>query len=116
MGGHDNHGHQEAHTPKGIQESDEEIVAKIRSIELIKHNPQAFHRDIFDLGSNVQLLGGGYWLASAGTGALFSYWYYAQKLRVNPTTYYVRTLHTFWRLVLGATVGGYIGYLKFGDR
>lgn len=39
MGGHDNHGHHEVHTPKGIQESDEEIVAKIRSIELIKHNP-----------------------------------------------------------------------------
>ena len=89
---------------------------KIRPIELIKHNPNMFHMWIYDPTNIWNTLGGVKYAATAGAGAGFSYWYYMQKLRHNPQTYYVRVFNTYWRLGLGFVVGSVIGYLKFGDR
>lgn len=79
MGGHDNHGHNgdHHHASKRIQESDQEIVSKIRPIELIKHNPNLFHVNVFDLAAVEDLMGGTSWFLSGTAGAAFSYWYYA---------------------------------------
>lgn len=71
---------------------------------------------MFDLGAGLQILGGASWLASAGVGGFFGYWYYGQKLKHNPATFYVRIILGFSRIFLGATIGGTVGYLKFGDR
>jgi hypothetical protein len=47
--GHDNHGAHAEHTnPHAVQETDKELPLRIRSIELIKHNPNLFHVGLFD--------------------------------------------------------------------
>ena len=48
MGGQ---GHHDAHegNPHNIKETDDEIKSKIRSIDLIKHNPNHFHLNPFEL-------------------------------------------------------------------
>ncbi len=69
-----------------------------------------------DLGSAFTILGGASWLASATAGGLFGYWYYMQKLRHSPATFYPKIMLTFSRVVLGTAVGGWVGYMKFGDR
>jgi hypothetical protein len=113
--GHDNHGHQKTN-PHAIQETDSELKQRIRSIELIKHNPNLFHVSLSDVGTGYQILGGTSWLVSTLGGAGFGYWYYAQKVRLNPSTFYANIILSFSRMVLGAAVGGWVGYMKFGDR
>lgn len=115
MGGHGHDEHQRTN-PNAIQESDDQMPLKIREIELIKHNPNMFHASPFNLGTTYQILGGFSWLASATAGGLFGYWYYNQKLRSQPATFYVKILLSFSRVALGVAVGGWIGYMKFGDR
>lgn len=115
--GHDHHGSHGAHTnPHATQEADNELSLRIRPIELIKHNPNLFHVGFFDLNNGFQILGGTGWLASTFTGAAFGYWYYAQKCKLNPATFYAGILLSFSRMFLGAAVGGWVGYMKFGDR
>lgn len=75
-----------------------------------------FHVSISDLNSGYQILGGHSWAATTGFGGLFGYWYYLQKLKHSPATFYTRILLTFSRVALGTAVGGWIGYMKFGDR
>lgn len=117
MGGHGHDDHHHVHTnPHAIQESDEQMPLKIREIDLIKHNPNMFHVSLFDVGQAYSILGGASWLASTATGGLFGYWYYSQKLRHTPATFYTRILLTFSRVALGSLVGGWVGYMKFGDR
>jgi len=116
MGGH---GHEESHqqtNPNAIQESDEQMPLKIREIDLVKYNPNMFHVGIFDVSKGLNILGGASWLLSTAAGGLFGYWYFTMKLKHNPTTFYTGILLTASRVALGATVGGAIGYMKFGDR
>ena len=114
--GHDNHGHESHTNPHAVQEADHELPARIRSIELIKHNPNIFHVDLFDFGKGVEIAGGNGFLLSTFAGAAFGYWYYAQRTRLNPATFYTGIALSFSRIFLGALVGGAVGYLKFGDR
>lgn len=116
MGGHGHNDNTLRVNPNAIQESDDQMPLKIREIELIKHNPNMFHVSLFDLGQAYQILGGASWLASATAGGLFGYWYYSQKLRSQPATFYTKILLSFSRIALGVFVGGWIGYMKFGDR
>lgn len=92
------------------------MAQKIRPIELIKHNPNNFHLEFFSPHSWWTVLGGANWAASATAGSLFGYWYYNQKLAIHPATYYVKNMIRFSRMSLGFAVGGFIGYLRFGDR
>lgn len=116
-GSHDDHGHHgEHHNPNAIQEADDQLPLRVRSIELIKHNPNLFHLDPFNPKNAFEILGGVPWAASTAIGATFGYWYYSQKSRSLPPTFYPRILLTFTRIVLGSFVGGYFGYTKFGDR
>jgi hypothetical protein len=115
--GHDHHGAHAEHTnPHAVQEADSEPPSRIRSIELIKHNPNLFHVGLFDFGSGLEIAGGSGFLASVGAGAGFGWWYYAQRTRLNPATFYAHIALSFSRIFLGAVVGGTVGYLKFGDR
>lgn len=114
--GHDHHDHGHVKTNShAIPEGDGELPLRIRSIELIKHNPNLFHVPLFD-SQGYEILGGAGWLTGTVAGAAFGYWYYAQKTRLNPTSFYAGTMLAFSRIFLGAVVGGWIGYLKFGDR
>lgn len=99
-----------------IQETDAELTQRIRSVELIKHMPNLFYVSHTDANAVFQILGGTSWLATTLTGAAFGYWYYAQRVRINPTNFYSAIMLTWPRVFLGAAIGGYIGYLKFGDR
>lgn len=89
-----------------IQESDLEITKRIRSIELIKHKPNLFHVPFNDAGQVLEILGGNAWLAATISGAVFGYWYYAQRVRVNPTNFYSAIMLTWPRVFLGAAIGG----------
>ena len=116
---HDSHSHSHGHmqtNSHAVQETDTELTHRIRSIELIKHNPNTFHVDLYNLGEGYKILGGAGWSASTLAGAAFGYWYYAQRTRVNPATFYTGIALSFSRVFLGAAVGGSLGYLKFGDR
>jgi hypothetical protein len=117
MGGHGHHDHNQAHgNPNNIKESDDEIVSKIREIELIKHNPNLFWLWVYNPVNIYNILGGYKWAASASIGGLAGWWYFAQKLRHNPLDFYTRILLRSSRIGLGAVIGGFIGYLKFGER
>jgi hypothetical protein len=89
---------------------------KIRLIELIKHNPNHFHIPLSNVGAAYEILGGVSWLVSAGAGGLFGYWYFNQKLKHTPATFYAKIMLSFSRIFLGTVFGGWVGYMKFGDR
>jgi hypothetical protein len=113
--GHDAH-HNEHVNAHATPEADADLPLRIRSIEFIKHNPNLFHVPLSNVGTAYEILGGTGWLGSTIAGASFGYWYYAQKVRLNPATFYAGIMLTFSRLFLGAVVGGTVGYLRFGDR
>ena len=116
MGGH---GHTDDHhqgNDKNMSETDEDMPFKIRPIDLIKYNPNLFHMWIYDPSNIINTLGGIKFELSALSGGVFGYWYYSQKLKSSPATYYARIFHTTSRVGLGLLVGGFIGYMKFGDR
>lgn len=110
--GHDNHGQT---NPNAIQESDSNMPLKIREINLIKFNPNMFHRPLF-CPKNLEILGGVDTLATTAIGGAFGYWYYAQKVKHTPATFYAHIMLSFARVALGAAVGAWIGYMRFGDR
>ena len=111
-GGH----HYQPVNENNLQESDEQIVSKIRPIELIKHNPNLFHKNPFDVSNVLEIVGGVKSLTFGAVGSYGFYWYYAQKLAYTPHNYYVRNFIGAQRVVLGFVLGTYLGYLKFGDR
>ena len=44
--------------PENIKEADAELSSRIRPIEFIKHNPQLFHMNFFDVSQQYEILGG----------------------------------------------------------
>ena len=115
--GHDSHDHgHEKTNPHAIQEADNQLPFRVRSIDLIKHNPNIFHVGLGDLNTGLEILGGNGFLASAFAGASFGWWYFGTKARLNPVSFYANIMLSFSRVFLGAVVGGSIGYLRFGDR
>ena len=108
------HGTHTTPNMNNMQETDEQMQGKIQSIELIKYNPQMFHKDVFDPATACGLLGGAPTLATSALGGLLSYGYFASQAR----TYNMYTLvkHGQARFFLGAVLGLAFGYQKFGDR
>ena len=49
--GHDDHPHGQHTNLNAIQEADEQLPLRIREIEFIKHNPNLFHAELFDVKS-----------------------------------------------------------------
>lgn len=113
MGGH-GHGPHVARNESNMKESDEQMLGKIQSAELVKFNPNHFHMEFFDAANMYAILGGAPSLACAGVGALASYSYYmAGGARTN---FYAHNMTGAGRLLLGCTLGLAFGYVKFGDR
>ena len=111
MGGHSIHGN-----PANIQEDDSTISHKIRNIELVKHNPQAFYLNFFDFNNHFEIAGGAKTAAFALVGGWLSLTYFLGGRRTKPYNFYVNLHQGFGRFMFGATIGGAFGYIKFGDR
>ena len=92
------------------------LPMRIRSIEFIKHNPNIFHVPPTDLNIVYQILGGNGWLSCTLTGAGLGYLYFARKVHFNPVFFYQNIMLIASRIVFGGFIGGYAGYIKFGDR
>ena len=110
------HSHHQPLVDAQLYEPDELMPYKIRPLDLIKYNPNMFHVNLFDSKATFQILGSYHWLTCTGLGAYFGYCYSSRRLAVNHEPFYVRTMHRWGRLVFGAVVGAWIGYMKFGDR
>ena len=95
------------------KESDEDLQGKIQTIELVKYNPQLFHRE-FNAENVYNIVGGAPSVACSLVGGLMTYGYYA----VQPRQYnfYIHIIRSQHRFLLGALVGCAFGYAKFGDR
>ena len=113
MGGH---GPIIAGNPANIKEEDADLSGKIRSIELIKHNPQTFYMSFFDLGNHFELVGGVKTMAFAAVGGSIALSYFFAGQASRPYNFYVNLHMGFARFMFGGALGGAFGYLKFGDR
>ena len=113
MGGHGPaiHGN-----PNNIQEDDATLSQKIRSIELIKHNPQLFYVNFYDLNNHYQIAGGAPTVGFAALGGYLSLSYFLGGQRTKPYNFYVNLHQGFARFALGAVLGAAFGFYKFGDR
>ena len=115
MGG--GHGPHIVGNPNNIQEADAELAGKIRSIELIKHNPQLFHRNLADPMTVCELMGGAKTAAlGVGMGVLFAGYYLGGRSHAKTYNFYINTHVGFFRFFLGTAVGLGIGHVKWGDR
>jgi hypothetical protein len=113
MGGH---GPSIAGNPANIKEDDAALSGKIRSIELIKHNPQTFYMNFFDFNNHFELVGGVKTLAFAAFGGALATSYFFMGQKGKAYNFYVNLHMGFGRCVFGSLLGGAFGYLKFGDR
>ena len=96
-----------------FKESDEDMQGKIQRIEVVKYNPQMFHREI-NAENAFNIVGGAPACACSLIGGLFSYGYYLAQPRAY--NQYTHILRSQMRFGLGALVGCAFGYVKFGDR
>ena len=86
MGGHGPviHGN-----PSNIQENDADLSSRIRNIELIKHNPQQFYVNFFDVRNHYEIAGGASTCAFALVGGWLSLAYFMGGQRTKPYNFYV---------------------------
>ena len=114
MGG--GHGVHVEGNPNNIQEADAELGLRIRPIELIKHNPQVFYLNFFDFSNHYEVVGGAKTFAFAAVGGWLGLTYFLNGMRTRPYNFYNNIHQGFLRGAFGALLGGYFGFLKFGDR
>ena len=112
-GGHGPHIHG---NPNNIQETDEELSYRIRSIELIKHNPQVFYLDFFNWQNHFDIAGGNKTLLFGLIGGQLSLMYFMAGRRSQPYNFYVNLHQGVGRFILGFGLGSAFGFNKFGDR
>ena len=87
MGGH---GHVHIHgNHNNIKEDDAKLGEKIRNIELIKHNPQVFHLDFYDINNHYEIAGGVKTLAFALAGGFITLQYFLNVRKSQPYNFYV---------------------------
>ena len=113
MGGHGTaiHGN-----PNNIKEEDADMSSRIRSIELIKHNPQLFHLDFWNPNNHFNILGGVKTLGASVLGGFIALQYFKGGMATRPYNFYVNIHQGLMRFVFGMGIGGGCGYIKFGDR
>ena len=114
MGGHG--GHTIPGNPSNQKEEDADMSSRIRNIELIKHNPQMFYLDFFNLGNHFDVAGGIKTATFSVIGGWIALGYYMGQARTRPYNFYTNTHMGFWRFMFGASLGGAFGFQKFGDR
>ena len=99
-----------------IPEEDAQLSLKLRGIELIKHNPQLFHVEFWNLKNMYEILGGAKTQFLGLTGAAISVQYYLGQRAMRPYNFYVNVHQGMARFAFGAILGLSVGYLKWGDR
>ena len=109
-------GHTIPGNPNNVKEEDADMSSRIRNIELIKHNPQLFHLDFFNLSNHFDIVGGVKTAAFAVIGGSMALSYYMGAAKQRPYNFYTLWHMGLWRFAFGATLGGAFGYSKFGDR
>uniref|UniRef100_A0A7S3CIL4 Uncharacterized protein n=1 Tax=Strombidium rassoulzadegani TaxID=1082188 RepID=A0A7S3CIL4_9SPIT len=114
MGGE--HGSHLARNTENIKEEDSHLSQKIRPIELIKHNPQLFHLNFYDLNNHFECAGGAKTAVFALAGGYIALSYFLNGMRTRPYNFYYNLHQGTARFLFGAAVGGGIGFYKFGDR
>ena len=107
MGGHKHH---IEGNPNNIKETDEDIVSKIRPIELIKHNPQAFHLEPFCLCNLYNMSGGLSTIAFSIAGGVIATSYFVNQMAYRPYNFYTLVHQGFGRFVFGSIIGGAWGF------
>ena len=98
------------------QEPDEELKHKIRPVDLVMHNPNYFWLSPYDTKNVVETMGGAPWVMSTAVGAAISLTYYKFGQSHVKSTFYVNNMRLWGRFIVGASIGGFIGFLRFGDR
>ena len=114
MGG--GHGPHLEGNPNNLKEDDADLSAKIRPIELIKHNPQVFHLEFFSMANQYEILGGAKTMFLAALGGTLATAYFLGGRATRPLNFYHNTHMGFLRFFAGAGLGLGIGYNKWGDR
>ena len=102
--------------PNNIEEADADLSLRIRSIELIKHNPQLFYLDFFNWQNHYEIAGGAKTVLFGLIGGQLSLMYFMASRRSQPYNFYVNLHQGFFRYLAGFGVGGAFGFNKFGDR
>ena len=113
MGGHGVHVHG---NENNMKESDDEMLGKIQLMDTIKHSPNHFHMEFFNIANMYQILGGAHTMAFAGIGASLSTAYYSGFAATQATNFYSLSLRLMMRFKFGLLVGLGVGYTRFGDR
>lgn len=113
MGGH---GHEEGHGGNGEDHGDHDLVYKIQPIYMVQHNPNVFWSNPLHFGTSYEILGGHSTAFCAGFGAFIAKTYFNFQTRYNPPTFYRGIVMSWGRIFFGAAIGGWLGYLRFGDR
>ena len=114
MGG--GHGPHIEPNPQNLQEDDACLSAKIRPIELVKHNPQLFHMDFWNLHNMYEILGGSKSMFFGLIGGSIATQYFLEKRATLPYNYYTNIHMGMLRFAFGFTLGVGFGYIKWGDR
>ena len=110
-GGHGPHIH---YNENNMKESDEAMAGKIQRVDLIKFNPQVFHREFWNADSMYEILGGAPTCIMGALGAAGSVAYY--QAAGQSRNFYTNNLRMTGRFAMGLTLGLGIGYSRFGDR
>ena len=90
------------------------MAGKIQRIDLIKWNPNHFHKEFMDFNNIFNTLGGVPAFALASFGAMFSFSYYTGQARKY--NFYANNFRGAGRIAFGFTLGLALGYKFFGDR
>ena len=99
-----------------LSNQDFELTRKIQPIDLVKHNPNLFWYNPKKVAPLVDTLGGAGFLFSSAGGAMLAVSYFNQQNKNVPKSYYQKIYHVWGRIIFGAALGGWIGYMRFGDR
>ena len=110
------HGHAAHGNEHNMQETGEDMQAKIQRIETIKHCPNHWWMDCFDGSNWFNLLGGVPAFTYAGAGAGIAVLYFNNVAKHMQYNYYAYNMRLFGRIAVGGLFGLFCGYLQFGDR
>ena len=99
-----------------IKEEDADLSSKIRPIEFIKHNPQLFHMDFWNLGNMYEILGGAKTCFLSVVGGTIATQYFLGKRSLMSYNFYINVHQGMGRFAFGALIGLGLGYMKWGDR
>ena len=115
MGGH-GHGDHSHRNHNNIKESDAEMQNKIQRIDTIKHMPNHWHLDFWNVHNMYTILGGFGTAAYTFLGASLAVMYFKNGAAHGPQHFHMMQTRMWGRIVVGGIMGLTLGYFQFGDR